>query len=301
LSPISVTPEALESPVGYPDVYVMDGAILPAATGVNPSHAIATVAERNVEAAIRNLKQDPNWTAPERTEAKSVADPTSKITVPAGGTAPPKTHAIGLGFTETMKGYGVKGFQPTDDYAGGEDAGKRAGTIIDFRLTITTPDLDAFLADPNGTATANGVVQVDGFTGPSGAPVANGVFNLFVPTGQAEQRKMLYWLPFTGTDGNPYLLDGFKDVKDNGRFDVWGATSTLFTVIRSGHDRSGAIVETGILHILIQDFMHQLTTFQVTGTTNPAQQADALARFGKKFFGTLWDVFVLPHFELSRT
>jgi cholesterol oxidase len=37
---------------------------------------------------------------------------------------------------------------------------------------------------------------------------------------------MLYALPFVGTDGQPYLLDGFKVVRDDGRFDVWGATST---------------------------------------------------------------------------
>jgi cholesterol oxidase len=286
---------------GYPGLYVLDGAILPAATGVNPSHTIAAVAERNVEAIIRNIKSDPRWAAPERAEAKPVVDPVSKTTVPVGGTAAPKAQAIGLAFTETMKGYGVKGWQPPDDYAGAEKAGKHASTVMDFTLTINTPDLDAFLADPSGTAIANGVARVDGFTGPAGAPVANGVFNLFVEGGDSNQRKMLYALPFTGLDGKPYLLDGFKDVQDNGRFDVWGATSTLYTVIRAGSTRTGVVVATGILHILMQDFMHQLTTFTVSGTNNPAQKTDALARFGKRFFGTLWDVFVLTHFQRSAT
>src|SRR4029077_437227 len=34
---------------GYPNLYVLDVSILPKATGVNPSHTIAAVAERNIE------------------------------------------------------------------------------------------------------------------------------------------------------------------------------------------------------------------------------------------------------------
>ena len=49
----------------YPGLYVLDGSILPASTGSNPSHTIAAVAERNVEAAIRKIRNDPQWQAPE--------------------------------------------------------------------------------------------------------------------------------------------------------------------------------------------------------------------------------------------
>jgi cholesterol oxidase len=282
---------------GYEGLYVLDGAILPAATGVNPSHTIAAVAERNIEAAIRKIKRDANWSAPERAMAKAVTDPVSKITVPAGGTALPQTPAIGIEFTETMKGFGVKGFQPADDYFAAETAGKKASAEINFTLTISTDNLDAFLADPNRTAVAKGVVRADPFTGPDGAPVTNGIFNLFVQGAEFYQRKMLYALPFIGGDDRPYLLHGFKDVKDDGRLDVWSATSTLYTVIREGHARDGAIVATGILHILIQDFMRQLTTFHATGTNSPIEKSQALARFGKSFFGTLWDVFITPHLQ----
>jgi cholesterol oxidase len=75
---------------------------------------------------------------------------------------------------------------------------------------------------------------------------------------------------------------------------VWGATSTLYTVIRAGHDRTGKVMACGILHIMVADFMHQLGTFTVLGTDDPVLKATALTQFGRMFMGTLWDVFVLP-------
>jgi cholesterol oxidase len=64
---------------GYPGLYVLDGGALPAATGVNPSHTIAAVAERNVEAAIRKLTGNAAWRAPEAASARPIADPLAGI------------------------------------------------------------------------------------------------------------------------------------------------------------------------------------------------------------------------------
>lgn len=280
---------------GYRGLYVLDGAILPSATGVNPSHTIAAVAERNVEAAIRRITGKANWRAPDAAHVQPIIDPLSQLTIPAGSTMAPDTPTIGLSFTETMKGFIDRGHLPPDDYIGAEQAGQRNNCHVDFTLTITFPDLDAALAEPAHAGAANGVIHVDGFTAAGGAPVNNGVFNLFVDAGELNERKMKYALPFIGADGKPYLLDGVKDVRDHGNFDVWAATSTLYTVIRMGHERTGAVAATGILHILIPDFLQQMTTFQVSGTDDPAKKADAIARFGRMFMGTLWDVFAAPH------
>lgn len=211
----------------------------------------------------------------------------------------PQAAAIGLSFTETMKGFLQKGVAPPapDDiaaYVRAERAGQQANTYMEFTLTITMSNLDQFLSSAEHAGVANGSVRADGFTGPAGAPVSDGIFNLFVETGRLYDRRMLYALPFTGADGQPYLLDGFKEVRDDGRFDVWGATSTLYTVIRAGHERTGAVMASGILHILIADFMRQLGTFAVSGTDDPVRKATALAQFGQMFMGTLWQVFVTP-------
>jgi cholesterol oxidase len=283
---------------GYPGLYVLDGAILPAATGVNPSHTIAAVAERNIEQVIRHLPGKADWQPPERALARPIEDPLTSIKIPLGGTMPPKAPAIGLQFTETMKGFVQSGALPEGGYIEAERAGQRAGTRAEFTLTISIPGLDDFLADKAHTGNAQGVVHVDGFTGPDGAPVSSGIFNLFVETDSFYERKMLYALPFYGNDGKPYLLEGFKEVKDHGHFDVWGSTSTLYIVIREGHDHGGAPLATGIMHILIPDFAHQLGTFHVTGTDSAVERAEALARFGSMFMGNLWNLFIRAKFSL---
>jgi cholesterol oxidase len=282
---------------GYPNLFVLDGAILPSATGVNPSSTIAAVAERNIEEFIRRRLGVPDWQAPERGKAPTLDDPLTHITIPEGGTPPPRTQAIGVRFTERMVGHISRGHVPADDYLGAVRAGRAAGTVVDFTLTITMPDVPSFLADRTHPGIAVGRVRVDGFTPPDGAPVTSGVFNLFVPTDSVFAREMLYALPFFGVDGRPYLLDGYKDVRDHGAFDVWPATSTLYTVIREGHERSGRVLATGMVRIRTTDFARQLTTIRTTGGGSPLSRAGALARFGRFFVGSLFDVFARPRFE----
>jgi len=54
------------------------------------------------------------------------------------------------------------------------------------------------------------------------------------------------------------------------------------------------VMASGIVHILVADFMRQLGTFEVSGTDDPARKAAVLAQFGRMFMGTLWDVFARP-------
>jgi cholesterol oxidase len=282
---------------GYPNLFVMDGSALPAATGVNPSHTIAAVTERNIERYIRKRLKDELWHAPERARVTKVIDPLSTLRIPPKGTRPPDTEVIGLTFTETMKGYLSRGVVPPEDFASGARLGEAQQAKLEFTLTITFPDFVAFKADRSHAGNATGTVHVAGFTPPEGARVTSGVFNLFVPTDSAFERRMLYALPFFGSDGKPYLLDGFKEVRDHGAFDVWAATSTLYTVIRAGHERTDPICATGIMHILKRDFAHQMTTLRTIGKGSLLERAEAVAQFGELFLGTLVDVFLRPRLE----
>ena len=90
---------------GYPGMFALDGAAIPVAIGANPSHTITAMAERNIEAAIRRILNDPNWHAPEA-PAPPVEDPLSNVVIPPEGvpplplttgasTQPPVTLALG--------------------------------------------------------------------------------------------------------------------------------------------------------------------------------------------------------------
>ncbi len=283
----------------YPGLYVLDGGVLPAATGVNPSHTITAVAERAIEQIIRGWTGDARWQAPEKAAALPIVDPVSQLKIPKGGVMPTTTPPISLSLTENMKGFLMKSYADASDFAGAEKAAQDAGATAEYTIEINFTNLDQFLNAETHPGVTNGTIRVTGFTGPDGAPTRNGVFNLFVPTGNASERRMLYLLPFTGADGKPYVLDGFKDVKDHGWFDVWGATSTLYTVIREGSTRDGNVVATGIVKIHLPDFMKQMTTFRVHGTDDAGQKASAMARFGKMFLGTLWSVFVAQNPNLA--
>ena len=108
----------------------------------------------------------------------------------------PQNAAVGLSFTETMKGFLLKGAAPAtlEDlaaYVAAERAGQQANSYMEFTLTIAMPNLDQFLADAEHPGIANGTVRVDGFTGPAGVPVSDGLFNLFVETGRAYDRRKI--------------------------------------------------------------------------------------------------------------
>ncbi|MGH7818407.1 MAG: alpha/beta hydrolase, partial [Candidatus Binatia bacterium] len=90
-------------------------------------------------------------------------------------------------------------------------------------------------------------------------------------------------------------LSGHKDVRDDPGLDVWADTTTLFTRVYHGHveeadEAAARVYAAGVLVILEIDFIRQLGTFRVEAPT-PAAHAEALARFGRLFFGKLWDVY----------
>ncbi len=196
-----------------------------------------------------------------------------------------------LEFTEEMKGYITAG---VEDY----DAGFRRGreeknNYIAFRLTIETDDLDRFLVDPDHEAAAKGTLRCEALGGEF--EVRDGVFNLFVDKGDPHTKHMRYRLPFTDKAGRLLTLSGYKFIKDDPGFDAWSDTTTLFVHIVEGHPSPSdpgpeTIVASGIMQIYIFDFLQQLTTFRVDAPT-PTDKAKALARFGRLFMGSLWDVY----------
>ena len=192
-----------------------------------------------------------------------------------------------LQFTEEMKGWFGWG---ESDYQRGVERGRKAENSVMFHLTIVVEDVHRFVGDPTHAAHAHGWVASDVLGGR--LPVQSGLFNLFVTDGPGK-RRMLYRLFFADSVGHPLTLTGFKDIHGGSPMDVWPETSTLYTTILRGHVEDGgegALVGSGMLRILPQDFARQLTTFRVSGPGLRGRGA-ALGEFLQLFLGQLWTVF----------
>ena len=162
-----------------------------------------------------------------------------------------------------------------------------------FHLTIKIDGVNHFITDPRHDAAAEGYIECEALG--RKLPVEQGRFNLFVDEGDPTIKKMLYRLYFQDGAGHPLTLSGFKLVRNDGRFDIWHDTSTLFTRILQGHvgaedEEHAEVIAAGIIHIHYFDFLKQMTTFRVEGPT-PADRALALTHFGTFFLGKLWDVY----------
>jgi hypothetical protein len=195
-----------------------------------------------------------------------------------------------LQFTEEMKGFVTLG---ATNYDEGFRQGRSQGTALMFYLDIKIDGVNRFVANPRHEAAAEGYVHCDALGGR--LPVEKGVFNLFVHDDDPTRKKMLYRLFFRNGTGESLTLSGYKDIQNDPGLDAWQDTTTLFTRIYRGHIEADAeataeVIATGIIHIHLLDFMRQLTTFKVEGPTI-ADKASALARFGKLFMGSLWDVY----------
>jgi hypothetical protein len=204
--------------------------------------------------------------------------------------ARPPAPKISMQFTEDMKGFVTEG---VSDYHVGYSRGRQAGTRAMVHLTIKIDDVDAFVADPRHEAVAEGFVDAPAFGGQR--PVQHGVFNLFVDQMDPNTKAMYYRLWFTDDQGQARTLVGFKDIKDDPGADEWEDTTTLFTRILDGHvteDQDGAAttLASGILKILLPDFLRQLTTFRAEGG-NAIDRLHAQSRFGGLFLGSLWQVY----------
>jgi hypothetical protein len=183
----------------------------------------------------------------------------------------------GLTFRETMSG--PLALDASDPEAGAADPNASALAI---HCEVSIDDIDRFAADPEHTGSITGSLEYAPFG--ASLPVSSGIFNLFSPGGP-EERLMQYRLAFE-YEGQAYLLDGRKHVRDDPGFDVWKDTTTLYTVLHGGADESGPVAGAGILSLGVEALTRMMTTMRATdGGLGP------LVKFGRLFLGSLWEVY----------
>ncbi|MEM7355061.1 MAG: hypothetical protein AAF657_29905 [Acidobacteriota bacterium] len=192
----------------------------------------------------------------------------------------------GITFSETMAG----GFALDEtDTRAGKKQGERNGSEMAMHATVIIDDLERFVTDPEHTGGIAGSIDFTPFgeglhgTGP-------GAFNLFYPA-DSKLKYMIYELPIEH-EGESYYVAGRKEVSDDGGLDLWKDTTTLFTQLHKGTDKTGPVVGAGVLRIGVKGLISLVSTLRVTGASSKAEEAATVAKFGKFFLGELWDTYV---------
>ena len=191
---------------------------------------------------------------------------------------------LGFSFKEMMSGGFAMG---ETDPASGAEKGK--ADVLTMHGSITIDDLDTFIADPKHLGALDVVMD----WGPFGVdlPAPHGVFNLFSPSDDPTLKLMVYeW----GLEcaGQSYYFAGHKEVRVHPLRDLWKDTTTLYTLLYKGKDKTGPVVGAGIICIAPAELTKMVATFKALNAHSLADRVRAEAEFGRFFLGELWDTYV---------
>lgn len=193
---------------------------------------------------------------------------------------------LGIQFKETMAGGFCLGAEEPKQ---GNSLGKHKGLELAMHAQVDIDDMDGFINDPNHSGRLSG--SVDFTQMGMGMQASAGVFNLFYPDDQPDTKLMVYELGFTYQEQD-YYLAGKKEVRDDPGFDLWSDTTTLFTCLHEGNDKSGPVVGAGILTLGVKDLLKLVSTVTVVNAESNIDKVATVAKFGQFFMGELWDSYV---------
>ena len=198
-----------------------------------------------------------------------------------------KAEKVGLRFSETMSGYLAEGVV---DFEEGEKKGQEQDNPLSFDVAIEIESVSDFIKLSGQEAKMSGTISYK----PLGQnlPIRDGVFTLFKPDPASGTRQMTYSFWFTGSDGDDYLLYGFKVIHDDPGMDVLEDMTRLFTRIYNRRRINGTPVGSGILTFRLLDFPSMLASFEVTNTLSPITKLRTISAFVKFCYGEIRETYL---------
>ena len=196
------------------------------------------------------------------------------------------TLQTGFQFKETMQGgFSLNAVEPAE----GKTLGKQEGTRLAMHAAINIDNLAEFIKNPEHLGGLTGTLDFAPLG--MGLVATTGVFNLFKPSNDPSLTLMVYELGFEH-QGQSYYLAGKKEVRQASIFKLWPATTTLYTQLHKGADKSGPVVGAGILSLGVIALLKLLSTVTVTNAYSFSEKFKTIGSFSSFFAAQLWKTYV---------